>query len=60
MDSQAFQFLLNLPPFSFLPEEELEKIASELSTVHHLKDTVLFIHRVDQGLNISIYYKRVP
>ncbi len=43
MDSQAFQFLSNLPPFSFLPEEELEKVCSELSTVHHLKDTVLFV-----------------
>lgn len=43
MDSQTFQFLSNLPPFSFLPEEELEKIASELSTVHYPKDTILYV-----------------
>lgn len=40
---QAFQFLKGIVPFSFLPEEEIEKIASELSTVYHPKNTVLFI-----------------
>ncbi|MBU2621361.1 MAG: cyclic nucleotide-binding domain-containing protein, partial [Proteobacteria bacterium] len=30
---QTFQFLTDIVPFSFLPEEEIEKIASELSTV---------------------------
>lgn len=43
MSSQTFQFLSNLPPFSFLPEDELEKIASELSTVNYPKDTVLYV-----------------
>ena len=40
---QAFQFLTGIVPFSFLPEEEIEKISSELSTVYYPKNTVLFI-----------------
>lgn len=40
---QAFQFLTGIVPFSFLPEEEIEKIASELSTVYYPQNTVLFI-----------------
>ncbi|MFO7667286.1 MAG: DUF294 nucleotidyltransferase-like domain-containing protein [Desulfobacterales bacterium] len=40
---QAFQFLKGIVPFSFLPEEEIERVASELSTVYYPKDTVLFI-----------------
>jgi CBS domain-containing protein len=40
---QAFQFLKGIVPFSFLPEEEIEKISYEFSTVYHPKNTVLFI-----------------
>ena len=40
---QTFQFLTGIVPFSFLPEEEIEKIASELSTVCYPQNTVLFI-----------------
>ncbi len=40
---QAFQFLTGIVPFSFLPEDEIEKIASELSTICYPKNTVLFI-----------------
>jgi len=40
---QAFQFLTGIVPFSFLPEDEIEKIASELSTVFYPQNTVLFI-----------------
>ena len=40
---QTFQFLTDIVPFSFLPEEEIEKIASELSTVCYPQNTVLFI-----------------
>lgn len=40
---QAFQFLTGTVPFSFLPEEEIERTASELSMVFYPKDTVLFI-----------------
>ena len=51
---QAFAFLTEVDPFSFLPEEELKKIAGELSIVHYPKDTVVFVQgqsRVD-GLYI--------
>ncbi|MCF8050464.1 MAG: DUF294 nucleotidyltransferase-like domain-containing protein [Desulfobacterales bacterium] len=41
--SQAFLFLSGVVPFSFLPEEELEKIAAQLSMVRHPKGTVLFV-----------------
>jgi CBS domain-containing protein len=40
---QAYQFLKGIVPFSFLPEEEIERISSELSTLFHPKNTVLFI-----------------
>ncbi|MFH1977140.1 MAG: DUF294 nucleotidyltransferase-like domain-containing protein [Pseudomonadota bacterium] len=40
---QAFQFLTGIVPFSFIPEDEIERVASELSTVYYPKNTVLFI-----------------
>ena len=43
MVSQAIQFLSGVAPFSFLPEEELKKIASEVSMVHYPEDTILFV-----------------
>ena len=43
MNENAFKFLSGVAPFSFLPEEELKKIASEVSTVHYPKDTILFV-----------------
>jgi CBS domain-containing protein len=43
MHDQAFQFLSKLPPFTFLPEEEIKIIAAEVSSVHHAKDTELFV-----------------
>ncbi len=43
MVSQALKFLSGVAPFSFLPEEELKKIASEVSMVHYPKDTILFV-----------------
>ncbi|MBU1713891.1 MAG: cyclic nucleotide-binding domain-containing protein [Proteobacteria bacterium] len=42
-EGQAFQFLKGIVPFSFLPEEEIERVASELSTVYYPQNTVLFI-----------------
>ncbi len=41
--SQAFLFLSGVVPFSFLPEEELEKIAAQLSMARHPKGTVLYV-----------------
>lgn len=40
---QARRFLSQVDPFSFLPEEELDLIAPNLSMVHYPKDTVLFM-----------------
>ncbi|MDM8524279.1 putative nucleotidyltransferase substrate binding domain-containing protein [Desulfococcaceae bacterium HSG8] len=40
---QAFQFLSGVVPFSFLPEEKIERVASKLSVVHYPKDTVLLV-----------------
>ncbi len=40
---QAYQFISDIMPFSFLPEKELEYVVSRLSPVRHPKDTVLFI-----------------
>jgi CBS domain-containing protein len=41
--NQAFQFLSRLEPFSFLPEEKIESLASQFSIVYYPKDTVLFV-----------------
>jgi len=43
MQDQAFQFLSKLPPFTFLPEEELQKIAMAVSVKHCPKETELFV-----------------
>ncbi len=40
--SKAFLFLSGIVPFSFLPEEELEKVAARLSVVRHPKGKLLF------------------
>lgn len=50
VSGQAEQFLLSIDPFSFLPESELARIASELSVVYHPKKQVVFtqgISRID-------------
>jgi signal-transduction protein with cAMP-binding, CBS, and nucleotidyltransferase domain len=52
MQDQAFQFLSKLPPFTFLPEEELQKIAMAVSMKHYPKDKDLFVQgrsRVEQN-----------
>jgi CBS domain-containing protein len=65
MNNQACQFLSNLPPFSFLPEEEIEKMSSELSTVSHPKDVFLliqgqskveYLHIIKKG-TVERYYR---
>jgi CBS domain-containing protein len=45
MNHEACQFLLNLPPFSFLPELDVKAIAAELITASYPKDTFLLIQR---------------
>jgi len=65
MNRQACQYLSSLPPFSFLPEEEIEKISSELSTVSHPKDVFLliqgqskveYLHIIKKG-TVERYYR---
>jgi len=40
---QVRHFLAGVDPFSFLPSDELDQIAGQLSMVHYPKNTVLFI-----------------
>ena len=51
--SKAFLFLSGIVPFSFLPEEELEKVAAALSRVQYPKDKILFLQ--GQGKIESLY-----
>jgi len=57
MNDQAFQFLSKLPPFNFLPEDEIKKIAGEVSTVHHPKKTVLFVQGKSKIDHLFIIHK---
>ena len=57
MNDKAFQFLSTLPPFSFLPEEELKNVVAELSLMHYPKNTVLFIQGVSRIENLYIIHK---
>ncbi|MDO9559528.1 MAG: DUF294 nucleotidyltransferase-like domain-containing protein [Syntrophales bacterium] len=43
MSREAYQFLSNLRPFSFLPDQEVQSMAAEMVTVNHPKDVFLFI-----------------
>lgn len=48
--NQAFRFLRDIPPFSFLDGEELERVAEKTIRAHYPADTVLFVQgrsRVD-------------
>jgi CBS domain-containing protein len=40
---QALHFLSRLVPFSFLPEEEISRIAAAISIINYPKDTLLFL-----------------
>ena len=40
---QTFQFLSGLAPFSFLPDDEIEKTAASLSIVHFPKDSIVCV-----------------
>jgi CBS domain-containing protein len=57
MNDQAFQFLSKLPPFTFLPEDELKKIADEVSSVHHPKETELFVQGKTKIDHLFIIHK---
>jgi CBS domain-containing protein len=57
MSDEAYQFLLNLPPFSFLPDAEVHKIAAELVTVSPPKDTFLLVQRRSRVEHLHIIKK---
>ncbi len=40
---QAQHFLSRLVPFSFIPEEEIERISRQVSIINYPRDTVLFV-----------------
>jgi len=40
---QALHFLSHMVPFSFLPEEEISRIAAAISIINYPKDTLLFV-----------------
>jgi len=40
---QALHFISGLVPFSFLPEEEINRIAASISIINYPKDSMLFI-----------------
>ncbi len=44
---QALHFISGLVPFSFLPEEEISRVAAQISIINYPKDTLLFL----QGLS---------
>ncbi len=40
---QTIQFLLSVVPFSFLPDDEIERVAGKLSIVHYPKGSIICI-----------------
>jgi CBS domain-containing protein len=49
--TQARHFIAEVAPFTFLPDEELERIASKLTIIHYPQDTVICVQgqsRVDK------------
>ncbi len=43
MNNEIVQFLARVDPFSFLPKEEIERLADTVTLARHPKDTILFI-----------------
>ncbi|NTW35626.1 MAG: cyclic nucleotide-binding domain-containing protein [Syntrophobacteraceae bacterium] len=54
--SQACQFLPGIIPFSFLPERENEKIASEVSLVFYPRGSVLFTQGVSRVEHLYVIW----
>ncbi len=55
---QAFQFLSDIAPFSFLPDEEVKKIASQIFIAHYPKDKILFVQGQSKVEYVYIIQKR--
>ena len=43
ISSQATKFLSEVDPFSYLPEKEIENVASQVFIAHYKKDKILFV-----------------
>jgi CBS domain-containing protein len=65
--AQARHFIADVAPFTFLPDEELERIASKLTIIHYPQDTVISVqgqsrvdklHIVQQGAAERYYEER--
>jgi CBS domain-containing protein len=54
---RAFQFLRSIPPFSLLPEDEIEVISSKVSFVKYPKDSILFVQDQTRVENLYIILK---
>ena len=54
---QVRHFLADVEPFSFLPEEELEQIASALTVVQYPKGSVLFVQGATRIGYLYIFQK---
>ncbi len=57
MSHEAYPFLQNLPPFSFLPDAEVAKIVAEIVTVNHPKDVFLLIQGQSKVKHLHILKK---
>jgi CBS domain-containing protein len=55
--AQALHFLADIAPFSFLPEEELRRIAPRLSTVYYPADTVIFVQNESRIDHVFVLQK---
>lgn len=55
--NQVLQFISGIIPFSFLPEDELEKIALDFSLVFHPKDAVVFTQGISRIEALHIIQK---
>ena len=54
---QAYQFIANLPPFSFLPPKIIQEIASHLTMVQYPKHTVIFTQGASKIESLYIIQK---
>ena len=54
---QTQHFLSRLVPFSFLPEENIDKISKEISIVQYPRDTVLFVQGQSKIEHLHIIQK---
>ncbi len=54
MNTEAFDFLSNLKPFSFLQEDDLKQLSSTISEEDYEKDTVLSVQGKSEADHVLI------